>query len=269
MEFGMSETMRDCYDQLAANYHLIFADWNTSIMRQAGIIGPIIENENSGSRRRLRILDCACGIGTQALGLAIRGHLVVGCDISRLAIERARREASERRINAEFVVADMRDLSPVWGDGFDAVVCFDNSLPHLESYKQVCQVASEIRKKLRAGGLFMASIRDYDQLIREKPVVQGPNFYSDQGKRRIVHQVWDWIDDRRYTFHLYITRETSTGWESQHYAATYRALLRSELTSAIENAGFIDQRWLLPAETGFYQPIVIARAGSPSYAVTK
>jgi hypothetical protein len=71
--------------------------------------------------------------------------------------------------------------------------------------------------------------------------------------------VWDWVDDRRYTFHLYITREILAGWESQHYVSTYRALLRAEMTSVLEQAGFIGARWLFPAESGFYQPIVLAK----------
>jgi SAM-dependent methyltransferase len=154
----------------------------------------------------------------------------------------------------------MLDLSPVSEDEFDAVVCLDNSLPHLESDEQLRQAANEIRKKLRTGGVFIASIRDYDRLVQERPAVQEPSFYLDQGQRRIVHQVWDWMDDLRYTFHLYITRQVPVGWESHHYASTYRALLRNELTSALQAAGFIDTRWMLPSETGFYQPILMAKA---------
>src|ERR1700683_510550 len=56
------------------------------------------------------------------------------------------------------------------------------------------------------GLTFMGSIRDYDSLVQERPVVQGPAFFSDQGSRGIVHQVWDWSDERRYAFHLYIMR---------------------------------------------------------------
>jgi glycine/sarcosine N-methyltransferase len=257
IEFGMSEQARRCYDELAAEYHLIFADWNASIARQAAVIGPHLEREAGGSRS-LRILDCACGIGTQALGLAQRGHRITGSDLSAAAVNRARREASDRGLHARFVVADMLDLTPVNEENFDAVVCLDNSLPHLESYEQLCQAAMEIRKKLPSGGVFVASIRDYDHLIQERPAVDGPTFYMDEGKRRIVHQVWDWIDDRRYAFHLYITRQVSTGWESHHYTSTYRALLRNELTSAIQAAGFIDARWMLPVETGFYQPLLVA-----------
>jgi glycine/sarcosine N-methyltransferase len=156
----------------------------------------------------LRILDCACGIGTQALGLAKRGHMITGCDLSPAAIGRAREEASNRGLSIPLFVADMLDLTRIPENEFDAVVCLDNSLPHLESDEALLQATRQIRMKLRVDGTFIASVRDYDRdLAQEKPVIQGPSFYFDAGRRRIVHQVWDWIDDRRYTFHLYITRE--------------------------------------------------------------
>jgi hypothetical protein len=112
------------------------------------------------------------------------------------------------------------------------------------------------------GGIFVASIRDYDRLIEERPVVQGPGFLSDAGRRRIVFQLWDWMDERRYTFHLYITRDTPEGWQTHHGASVYRAVLRHELTSILEGAGFVNVRWLQPAESGFYQPLVLATAGN-------
>ena len=79
------------------------------------------------------------------------------------------------------------------------------ALPHLKNTKQLIQAAVQMRTKLRSKGLLVASIRDYDRLIEEKPAAQGPSFYSDEGQRRIVFQVWDWIDDRRYVFHLYLS----------------------------------------------------------------
>ena len=257
----MADQVRACYDELATNYHLLFADWNTAIARQAAIIGRLLEQEISRSSN-LKILDCACGIGTQTLGLAQRGHQLTGCDLSRAAVERARREASARGLNIQFTVVDMLDLRPIPENGFDAIVCLDNALPHLESFEQLCQATTGMRRKLHGGGILIASIRDYDRLVQERPAVHEPAFYLDEGQRRIVHQVWDWTDHLRYTFHLYITREVATGWESYHYASTYRALLRNELTTAIEAAGFTAPRWIFPAESGFYQPILIAKAGN-------
>lgn len=253
----MTERVKAFYDELASNYHLIFEDWEASIKRQAAVLGPILERESSATN--IRILDCACGIGTQTLGLAGRGFRVTACDLSSAAVKRTCEEASQRQLDVQAFVADLLDLTPIPGGDFDVAICMDNALPHLDGQDQVSQAATQIRRKLRPGGLFVASIRDYDALVREKPVVQGPALYTDDRRRRIVHQVWDWLDDRCYTFHLYITRETSDGWESQHYVSTYRALLRSEMTTVLEQAGFVGARWLFPAESGFYQPIVLAK----------
>jgi glycine/sarcosine N-methyltransferase len=256
----MAESVRDFYDELAGNYHWMFEDWEASMARQAAVLGPILERE-CGTAAPVRILDCACGIGTQALGLARFGFHVTGTDLSPCAIERARVEAAARGLELSLHVADMRQLSRVPEAGFDAVVCLDNALPHLSCDAELAEAAAQIGAKLRAGGTFMASIRDYDRLIVERPAVQGPGFFSDAGRRRIVFQLWDWMDERRYTFHLYITCDTPAGWQTHHGAAVYRAVLRNELAGIFEGAGFVDVRWLMPAESGFYQPLVLARWG--------
>ena len=226
--------------------------------RQATAIAPILAA--TGSAAETMVLDCACGIGTQSLGLARLGFAVTGSDVSAGAVERARSEAACRKLNIPFYVADMRRLDDVPVTGFDAVICMDNALPHLLSEPDLAQAAEQIRMKLRAGGTLVASIRDYDEILPQRPVVQGPVFYFDEGKRRIVFQVWDWQDERTYQFHMYITRETSSGWEDFHGTSIYRAVLRDEITGVLHSRGFTDVRWRFPKETGFYQPVVIATA---------
>jgi glycine/sarcosine N-methyltransferase len=78
------------------------------------------------------------------------------------------------------------------------------------------------------------------------------------GKWRIVFQVWEWHDDRRYTFHSYITRETSAGWTNFHGTSAYRAVLRDEVTAILESSGLTNIRWQFQTESRFYQPVVIA-----------
>jgi glycine/sarcosine N-methyltransferase len=221
-------------------------------------LGPLLERECGASS--IRLLDCACGIGTQAVGLARRGHQVTACDISGPAVERARSEAASRGLRLRLYVADMLELDTIPEQDFQAVISMDNALPHLNSEDELLRAAAGIRRKLRTGGIFAASIRDYDRVLLERPVVHGPAFYGDSAGRRIVHQIWDWTEDRRYTFHLYITCERPEGWESHHYAATYRVVLRDELTAILKAAGFNGVRWIYPEESGFYQPVVLARA---------
>jgi hypothetical protein len=97
------------YDEFAAYYHLMFEDWEASMARQAAAISSLLGHE-SGSRQGVNVLDCACGIGTQSLGLAKLGYQVTGSDLSAGAIRRARVEASVRGLSVPFYVADVRHL---------------------------------------------------------------------------------------------------------------------------------------------------------------
>jgi hypothetical protein len=38
-------------------------------------------------------------------------------------------------------------------------------------------------------------------------------------------------------------------------------VLRDEVTTILESVGFVRVQWALPAETGFFQPLVVGVAG--------
>lgn len=245
------------YDSLADAYHLIFEDWDSAIVRQAGILDALIRSKPG--RECVRLHDCACGIGTQAIGLAALGYQVSGSDLSGAAVRRAASEAAKRGLTIPFNVSDMTRLAEYPSGGFDVLGAFDNALPHL-SVEQVTAAAHAFRRVLRSGGLFLASIRDYDSLILTRPAFQGPSFFGTPEARRIVHQVWDWVGADSYDVHLYITLQQESRWEVLHFCSRYRCLLQAELTTALRSAGFTDVEWLMPSATGYYQPIVMGRA---------
>ncbi len=252
----MAEKVLSFYEPLADHYHLIFDDWDKAIEQQARILNPLLAAQGCG--HPLKILDCACGIGTQALGFASFGHRVVASDLSRAAVNRAMREAEIRGLNISFHVSDITSMKEIADCDFDVVAALDNVLPHLTSEQLVCAIRA-VGSKLKSDGLFIASIRDYDSLVLQRPTMQQPAFYGAEGRRRIIHQVWDWIDEARYTLHLFITNQSDPAWTSHHFVSEYRALQRSELSGVLQLAGFRDVRWLMPAESGFYQPLVLAR----------
>ena len=244
------------YDSMASIYHLIFDDWDRTILRQAHVIEGILDRKLGPVR--LRIHDCACGIGTQALGLALLGHEVSGSDISQAAVLRAMTEATQRETHIEFSVSDMTDLADYASHQVDALCAFDNALAHL-AVDQLLTAARSFKRVLRPGGVFLASIRDYDQLIQSRPKFQGPSFFGASGERRIVHQVWDWIDRDLYELHQYISLERAGGWRVFHFTSKCRCLLQAEVSHALEKGGFVDIEWLMPEVTGYYQPVVTAR----------
>lgn len=50
------------YDELAADYHRIYGDWDSAVVRQGHALDAVIRSAlGPGSAT---VLDCACGIGT-------------------------------------------------------------------------------------------------------------------------------------------------------------------------------------------------------------
>ena len=258
----MADPTQTFYDRLAADYHLIYDDWPAAGQRQAALLDRLIRAELGDGARD--VLDCACGIGTQALGLAALGHRVTGSDLRPRAIARATREARARQLPISFKVADMRALECSVPDRFDAVLAADNALPHLLSDADLAAALRSIAQKLVADGLFLASIRDYDEALATRPVTGPARLSGEDGDRRIVQQVWEWLDERRYRVHIYLTRQHAGGWRCTHHAGLYRALSRAELSAALRSVGLGAVHWLMPEETGFHQPLVLARKSDRS-----
>jgi glycine/sarcosine N-methyltransferase len=113
---------------------------------------------------------------------------------------------------------------------------------------------------LRPGGLFIASTRDYDALVRERPALTPVRVLGGSHGRRIVFQMWDWhASGRSYRVHQFILQDAKTEWQTSHFETDYRALLSEELTQQLGEAGLANIRWYSPEESGYYQPLVTAR----------
>lgn len=247
------------YEDLAASYHLIFANWAESVERQANALDRLIRAH--GIAPPLDVLDCSCGIGTQAVGLAARGYTVHATDLSPAAVARAADEAARRGVTLTTGVADFRTLAEQVTGAFDVVLSCDNAVPHLLTDADLRRAADNMRAKLRPGGLLLISLRDYDHLAMERPRSIQPRVYDDPAGQRVVFQVWDWAaDGQTLVVKMFILQQSGADWQLQHYTTTYRALLRADLNAALDAAGLVDLRWHMPQDTGYYQPVVTARA---------
>ena len=253
---GFRAVNNSFYDELAESYHLIFDDWDAAILRQRDVLARLLPVAANGKR----VLDCACGIGTQAMGLAMLGFSVEGSDPSEPSINRARHEATVRGIRVEFRVDDMRSLSAAPFNSYDAIIAMDNAVPHLQSDDDIKEALGTIRDRLRSGGIVLISLRDYGPLMTQRMSSTPASLYFDGKFRRFVHQVWDWRDNRRYVLHLFITMQVPDGWQTRHFVGQYRAVTPSEVAALAMHAGFDDVRILAPGETGYYQPVVRAVA---------
>ena len=95
------------------------------------------------------VLDVGCGTGDNALFLASRGHEVLGVDLARAAISRARSKASDRGLAAHFLVWDALRLTEL-DRSFDSAI--DVGLFHSLTDEERPVYAASLRSALAAGG---------------------------------------------------------------------------------------------------------------------
>ncbi|AZN38803.1 class I SAM-dependent DNA methyltransferase [Paenibacillus albus] len=253
----MNNSVLRFYDEIADDYHLIFHDWNGAIARQGEILDRLIQSKLTRTSNTT-LLDCSCGIGTQAIGLAQLGYNVSATDISPASVRRAEEEAIARGVKINFGVADFRTLDQDVQGSYDVVLSADNAIPHLLADEDLRTAFANFHTKLNQNGLLAITIRDYDELSIEKLPSTQPRLFD--GGKRIVFQVWDWAQDgKTYTVNQFILQENNEEWSTKHYRTEYRALLREEVNEVLSGAGFTDIEWHLPEQSGYYQPIVTAR----------
>jgi SAM-dependent methyltransferase len=158
---------QDFYDELAPYYHLLYPNWDASIARQSRGLAHVLSEFDvpPGSD----VLDAACGIGTQALGLAQLGYRVTASDLSPRAVSRAREEAVTRGLAIAFTTGDLRRLSSGFDRRFPAVIACDNAIPHLLSDDEIRAAFIECRRLLEPEGVLLISVRDYAAIERRNP----------------------------------------------------------------------------------------------------
>jgi SAM-dependent methyltransferase len=176
-------------------------------------------------------------------------------------VTRARQEAERLGVALAVQVADLRKLTGTVAGPFDVVCALDNALPHLEGEAEVSVALGGLASVLAPGGLLLASIRDYDAMLQDRPRVEAPRMIDEPDGHRVVFQVWDWAaDGGSYRLHLYFVRyRDGRGAETRVFTSRYWPLTRARLGALLDEAGFTEVAWHEPESTGFHQPIVAAR----------
>jgi SAM-dependent methyltransferase len=98
-----------------------------------------------------RVLDVGCGTGEHALMAASLGHEAVGVDMSMRAIELAKSKASERGLEARFLVADALWLVDL-GAQFDTVL--DCGLFHVLDDGERARYVDSLAEVVPPGGRY-------------------------------------------------------------------------------------------------------------------
>lgn len=243
------------YDNMASQYDKLFLDWNATTHEQAVILDRIFRN--NGFDRSSSVLDCACGIGTQSIGLASLGYDMTASDISDGELAEAAKRAAANNVSIRFEHADFCALSKTFPEAFDIIICMDNALPHMLSHDALASALASITGRMKKDSIFVASIRDYDALLSSKPSYSPPYIHKTANGQRVSFQTWNWEDDH-YKLIQYII-DDGEFLQASKFECEYRATRRAEITDLLLASGCSKVNWLFPEETDFYQPIVVAK----------
>ena len=243
------------YDNLASQYDKLFLDWQATTQEQALILDKIFTA--NGFDKNINILDCACGIGTQAIGLAANGYNVTGSDISDGEIAEAKKRAKKNNVSVSFEHADFCALADTFSEQFDIVIAMDNALPHMLTHHDLASAIKSIVNQIKDDGIFVASIRDYDALLANKPTYSPPYIHKTAKGQRVSFQTWTWEGDNYRLIQYIVDDEDSL--QVSKFECEYRATRRQEMTDLLMASGCHEVVWKFPEETGFYQPIVVAK----------
>ena len=243
---------KDFYDQMAPFYHFIFADWEESMAWQADRLDRLIQ-ENWGPGVRT-VLDVACGIGTQALGLARRNYRVTASDLSTGAVGRAKQEAQKRGLAIPFSVADMRQAYHHHQAQFEVLIACDNAVPHLLSDDEIRQAFSQFYDCLLPGGGVLITVRDYEKEERRTQIKPERVHIAADGARHILLQVWQ-FEGEIYEMSMYVIRDDGRGGcQTEVMRAHYYAIAPDRLLTLLAEAGFTDVKRV---DEVYYQPVLL------------
>jgi glycine/sarcosine N-methyltransferase len=256
----VAKPVTDFYDRLSPEYrHNMGWDWETVMRDEGATLNRFLEDR---MRRPgpYTMLDCSCGIGTQAIGLALQGHQVHATDLSPVSIDCARQEAADLGVAMTFGVADYRKLGETVSDTFDVVLSCDNSIAHCLQDEDLDAALASMKARLNPGGLLLISLRDYDALVVDKPRFNNEHVQDLPDGRRVVFQLWDWADNgRQYQNTQFLIKKNEGRYELQYFETELRALQRDELMAAVQGTGYEETTWHDPEASGYYQPVVTAR----------
>ena len=143
---------QEFYDSLASHYSKLFQDIQETMQEQAEMLDKIFSD--NGYDKEAKVLDCACGMSTQTLGLASLGYNMSSSDISSKAMLEAKWESIRRNLKIRFEYTDFRKLADAFKDKFDIIIAIDNALPHMTSKESLKDAVESIVDQLEEGSVF-------------------------------------------------------------------------------------------------------------------
>jgi glycine/sarcosine N-methyltransferase len=239
--------MTDSYTELAQDYEWLFADEIVGEQPQFGATSPgnqgLLESVLRTIPAGARVLDCACGIGADALALYRRGYAVTATDGSPDMVAETQRRLARYGITLETAQARWQDLPERVSGPFALVLCLGNAIVHADSAAGLAGALEGMREVLGPDGVLVVDSRNWEMLHRTRPrIIPARRVIERHGVRCASLYIWTIPEDFPAPFlgEIVLLFEAADGTLShRRHVIGWNAFRRTDLIAAIEAAGFV------------------------------
>ena len=210
------------YELLAENYSDLFPQDDAKC-------GFIIKEAALSTAGKHSVLDIGCADGELAAALAECGIKVTAVDPDRKMIETAVKKYGQDP-NLSFLTLGMENINTL--GSFNAITCFGNTLPHLESKTDVLNFFRDSYSILEPEGRLIFQIINFDKIDTGREF----KFPEINSKNHIFNRTYKSRSDGRIDF--LIELENKHTGETAYDSTALIPLTDGELEKMLKEAGF-------------------------------
>jgi glycine/sarcosine N-methyltransferase len=238
--------MSDLSTDLASDYEWLFSDDVVGSSPRLGATSPGGRDLLEAAVTRLApgapVLDCACGIGSDAMALARRGFRVTATDGSLSMAARARQRLAAYSGQVSVTQSRWEQLPDRLTERFDLAICLGNAIVHAGTRPGVAQSLRAIRDVMKPGGTMVVDSRNWELIYRSWPrIVPASHAIERNGLRCDSLYIWTIPE----SFDLPCRAEIVFLFENQanelshrRHELTFQPFRHMDLREALESAGF-------------------------------
>ncbi len=179
-----------------------------------------ITNQNS-------ILDAACGAGRHSIYLASKGFNVIGFDLSKTLLSKAKENAKKRSVENNFVCADLRNIC--FRKRFDLIINLFTSFGYFNNDEENFKFINTAYRLLNENGFYVLDYFNKNYLLAN---LTAENEKLIDGK--IIIEKRKVVNDR-----IIKEIQIKNGLEEQHFIESVRLYSKIEIDREFKKIGFI------------------------------
>ncbi|MFA9559117.1 class I SAM-dependent methyltransferase [Evansella sp. AB-rgal1] len=197
-----------------------------------------IESRLPKNVQKVKVLDIACGSGSEALELAKQGYDVIGTDLSEdmisLIEEKITQNPSLALTSRQVNMLDIEQLATT----FDCIYCIGNSFVHLHNLDEMLKMLQLCYGRLNDNGILIIQIVNFDSVLKKTPMSLPSIGNSEKGMT--FKRNYELLSPTQLLFSMNLKIMNNNEGDTSYYSSSIqlRPLLKKDFEVLIQKSAF-------------------------------